>query len=224
MSKKTFIYIILFFLIPVFIIAGSIIFKDKQSSWIILCVTICAIIPFFLTFEKGKSSIKEMIIIAVMVSIGVLGRMIIPIPGFKPVTAIIIITAMYFGSEMGFITGALTAFISNFWFGQGPWTPFQMFVWGLIGFVAGMIAKQLKSSKILLIIYGAFSGVVFSLFMDIWTVLWWDNSFNFARYITAVISSSSFIFIYAISNIIFLLIFVEPIGSKLERIKNKYGF
>lgn len=121
-----------------------------------------------------------MIIVAVMVSIAVVGRILCtPLPGFKPVTAVIVITAMYFGGEMGFLTGALSAIISNFYFGQGPWTPFQMFVWGLIGLIAGIIADPLKRSKAALIFYGIISGVIFSLLMDVWTVLWWDGSFNF---------------------------------------------
>ena len=54
-------------------------------------------------------------------------------------SAIIIITAVAFGPEAGFLTGALTAFVSNFIFGQGPWTPWQMFTWGLVGFLAGIL-------------------------------------------------------------------------------------
>lgn len=64
---------------------------------------------------------------------------IIPLPNFKPCSAIIIITAVAFGPEAGFLTGALTAFVSNFIFGQGPWTPWQMFTWGLVGFLAGIL-------------------------------------------------------------------------------------
>lgn len=120
------------------------------------------------------------------------------------------------------MTGALTAAISNFYFGQGPWTPFQMFVWGVIGLLAGMAASPLKKNKVILVLYGVFSGVLFSLLMDVWTVLWADGSFNIQRYLAAVISSAEFMIVYAVSNVIFLLLFAKPIGKALERISTKY--
>ena len=111
----------------------------------------CAI-PFFLVFDKRKPQARELIPIAVMAALGVVGRTvfaIIPLPNFKPVSAIVIITAIAFGPETGFMTGALTGFVSNFIFGQGPWTPWQMFCWGMIGFIAGILENKgfFKSRK-----------------------------------------------------------------------------
>ena len=225
MTKKLLINLIVLGLIPLTVLAGAVIFKDKQYAWITLCIAVLACISFFLSFENGKTRVKEMMIIAVMVSLAVVGRIIFtPLPGFKPVTAIVVITAMYFGGEAGFLTGALSAVISDFYFGQGPWTPFQMFVWGLIGFIAGVIADPLKRSRILLGVYGIISGVLFSLLMDVWTVLWWDGSFTLTRYLAATVSAARFTVVYAVSNVIFLLLLQKPIGKKLERIKDKYGF
>jgi uncharacterized membrane protein len=130
---------------------------------------------------------------------------------------------MYFGSEFGFLTGALSALLSNFYFGQGPWTPFQMFSWGIIGLVAGLIAEPLKRNKILLIIYGVFSGAVYSLLMDIFTSLWLDGTFIPMRFLTAVATSLPIMIIYIISNVIFLLILTPLFGNKLERLRDKYG-
>lgn len=224
MTKKLLINLIVLGLIPLTVLAGAVIFKDKQYAWITLCIAVLACIPFCLSFENGKTRVKEMMIIAVMVSLAVVGRIIFtPLPGFKPVTAIVVITAMYFGGEAGFLTGALSAVISDFYFGQGPWTPFQMFVWGLIGFIAGVIADPLKRSRILLGVYGIISGVLFSLLMDVWTVLWWDGSFTLTRYLAATVSAARFTVVYAVSNVIFLLLLQKPIGKKLERIKDKYG-
>ena len=131
----------------------------------------------------------------------------------------VVITAMYFGSEAGFMTGALSALISNFYFGQGPWTPFQMFSWGILGFIAGIIARQLRENKVVLAIYGIVSGVLFSFIMDVWTVLSKEGNFNLSRYLAA---AAQFTVIYAVSNVIFLLLFAKPIGKMLERIKVKY--
>lgn len=99
-------------------------------------------IPFFLVFDRRKPQARELVPVAVMAAIAVVGRAvfaIVPLPHFKPCSAIIMITAVVFGPETGFLTGALTAFVSNFLFGQGPWTPWQMFCWGLIGFLTGLM-------------------------------------------------------------------------------------
>lgn len=221
--KKWLSYIILCLIVPAVVLGGALLFKEKQYAWISLCVTVLSCIPFFLHFEHSENDVRKLILIAVMVAISVIGRFIFaPIPGFKPVTAMVVITAMYFGGEAGFMTGALSAVISNFYFGQGPWTPFQMFSWGIVGFLAGVIADPLKKSKIVLVVYAVVSGVLYSLLMDVWTVLWADGYFNISRYAAAVISAAQFTIIYAVSNVIFLLVFSKPIGKILERIKEKY--
>lgn len=222
--KKWISYIILLIAVPVVILVGNIVFQGKQYAFISLAVIILSLIPFIMSFEHNDHTTIKLVIIAVMISISVVSRIVFSmIPGFKPVTALVIITAMYFGGECGFITGALTALISNFFFSQGIWTPFQMFTWGIIGSIAGIISKYLKSNKVLLIIYGVISAMVFSLIMDLWNVLWQDEFFNLSRYFALIISSSFFTVIYAISNVIFLFLLSKPIGSKIERIQNKYG-
>ena len=166
-----------------------------------------------------------MVVISVMTAISVLGRVIFaPIPAFKPVSAITIISALALGPEAGFLIGSLSAIISNIFFGQGPWTPFQMFTWGFIGFLAGVIFhKREKPNKILLCVVGILGGVLFSLVMDIWTTLSIDGTFLLSRYISSVVSSLPFMAVYAVSNVIFLLILTKPFLEKLNRIKIKYS-
>lgn len=211
-------------LVPLVVYLGAKIFKEKQYAWISLCVAILACVPFFIRFESRDNDVRRLVLIAVMVALSVVGRFVFaPVPGFKPVTAMVAVTAMYFGSEAGFMTGALTAVISNFYFGQGPWTPFQMFAWGIIGFVIGLIAEPLKRSTFLLVLSGIVAGVAFSLLMDVWSTLNADGTFNIMRYFSFVVSSLQFMAIYAVSNVIFLLVLSKPIGKIFERVKVKYG-
>ena len=222
--KKILSFGIILILIPLVVLSGSLLFQDKQSAWVTLCVTILACVPFFAHFEKQKNNTKKLVLISVMVALSVIGRIIFtPLPGIKPITAMVVITAIYFGGEAGFMTGALSAVISNFYIGQGPWTPFQMFNWGLIGLLAGLLSKPLKQNKIYLSLYGVFAGVIFSLFMDTWTVLWMENTFNLSRYLALVIASSGTLIAYSISNVVFLILFSFTIGKVLERIKIKYS-
>lgn len=216
--------LIILVLIPFIILVGFTVFKGKEYAFIMMAVTLLAMVPFFLSFEKGDQDSKKIIIVAIMIALSVLSRLIFAVtPGFKPVTAMVIITALYFGPEAGFMTGALTPMISNLYFAQGPWTPFQMFVWGLIGFFAGTFRGKLLKNMPLLFIYGALSGVVYSLLMDVWLVLWYEGGFNLLRYQVAVVAAVPTMIIYGGSNVAFLLLLHKPLGVKLNRLKTKYG-
>lgn len=217
-------YLILCLLVPAVVVGGAWLFADKQYAWVSLCVAILSCVPFFWRFERREADVKKLILIAVMVALSVVGRILFaPLPGFKPVTALVVITAMYFGGEAGFMTGALSAVISNFYFGQGPWTPFQMFSWGILGLLAGVLAQPLRRSRVALILYGVASGVLYSLLMDVWTVLWADGYFNLSRYLAAIASAVPVTITYALSNVAFLLLFARPIGKILERMRTKYA-
>ena len=222
--KKWLGYGILCLLIPSVVLGGALIFRDRQYAYITLCVAVLSCLPFFLHFERSANDVKRLILIAVMVALSVAGRMLFaPLQHFKPVTALVIITAMYFGSEAGFLTGALSAVLSNFYFGQGPWTPFQMFSWGMIGFFSGLSAPLLRRSRIALCIWGGIGGVLYSFLMDIWTVLWADGYFNLPRYFAAIASAVPVTAVYVVSNILFLLVLAKPIGKLLARMKTKYA-
>lgn len=224
MTKKILKYGIIIFIIPLIIFMSFALLEKRAYPLVSIVVIILSCVSFFLSFEKKNASSRYIVILAVMTALSVAGRFIFaPLPFFKPVTAMVIISAMYFGSEFGFITGALSAVLSNFYFGQGPWTPFQIFSWGIIGFVAGLLSNQLMRSKLILISFGFFAGVAYSLIMDVWTTLWADGTFNPERFIGAVISALPITAIYAVSNIIFLLILTPLLGKKIIRIKTKYG-
>ena len=210
--------------VPLIVVGGAMLFQEKHYAWISLCVSILSCLPLFICFERKDSTAKELITLAVLVAVSAAGRFAFAwVPGFKPVTAITVIAAMYLGREAGFVVGALSAVVSNFYFGQGPWTPFQMFAWGFLGFLAGGLAQPLKRQKIWMCLYGVLAGVLFSLIMDVWSTLWADGGFNLSRYLAACISALPFTIEYAVSNVIFLLLLTKPIGEKLERIKRKYG-
>ncbi len=212
-------------LIPLMIFMGIKLFADRKYNIISIIIAFLACIPFFIGFEKGKTGARELVVIAVMTAISVVGRLLFaPIPGFKPVTAVVIITAIAYGMQAGFVTGALSAIVSNIFFGQGPWTPFQMFVWGFLGLLAGLIFKRgQKPNAVFLILIGMIGGVAFSVMMDIWSVLNIDGMWNWSRYLALLVSSLPFMAIYAVSNVVFLLLLTKPFLQKLNRVKDKYG-
>lgn len=206
--------------IPLCVLLGATVFSDKGYAYVTLLVTMLSLLLFIAGFEKKRTGTRRLILVAVMVALSVAGRFL---PLFKPITALTVLTAMYLGSEAGFLTGALSAVISNFYFGQGPWTPFQMMSWGLIGFTAGLLAQPLKRHKCFLLCYGVIVGVAYSFIMDIWTVLWYNGTFQWTLYTGALLSAIPYTCVYALSNVLFLLLFAKPFGQKMERIQVKYG-
>ena len=214
-------------LIVITILAIFAIIFLKNDNYMIVSVLAAFIscIPFFTSFEKNVNTSREIVIIAVMVALAVAGRFVFAlIPHFKPVTALVIITGMYFGVDAGFMTGSLTALISNMQYGQGPWTVFQMAVWGFIGFGAGILnLKGLLKNRFVLILYSAVAGVVYSLIMDIYTTISTESVFIVEKYLSYVLFSLPVMLEYIISNIVFMLVLEKPIGKKLLRIKTKYG-
>jgi len=213
-------YTVPFVLIPAVITLGAYMFREKFYSFISAAVLILAFVLFASGFEKRNIGTRRLIVIAIMVALSVAGRFI---PFFKPITALTIITAIYLGGEAGFLCGSLSALISNFYFGQGPWTPFQMFSWGIIGLFAGILSGQLRKNRWLLILYGIISGVIFSLVMDIWSVVWYNSTFSLELFLSSVLTALPFTVLYSVSNVIFLCVFEKPFGEKLVRVKKKYG-
>lgn len=217
--------ILLFLVIPGSIVIGIAFLGDRKYYAISLIIACSVCLIYMLSFEEKKISTRRIVLLSIMVALCSLGRFLfIMIPGFKPVTAIVVLTGIYFGSEAGLVTGAMAALISNIIFGQGPWTPFQMIAWGSIGFIAG--SRRLNAflkSRVGMVIYGILSGIGYSLIMDVWSTLAIDGTFLFSRFVVKVGTSLPFMVIYAVSNVVFLLLLRKPMGEKLERIHRIYN-
>ena len=204
--------------IPAAALAGSMIVDDHLL--VSFGVALLSLLYFITGFERKTTGTRRMVIVAVMTALCIAGRFI---PFFKPVTAITVIAAVYLGRESGFLVGAMAALLSNFYFGQGPWTAFQMLSWGLIGWFAGLFADPLKRHRALLLLYGVLSGIAYSLLMDVWTVMSFHGQFTLPLYLAAAATSMPHMLLYAVSNFLFLWWMAKPFGDKLERIRIKYG-
>lgn len=213
-------YAIPFGLIPALVAVSAFLFEGQRYLIISLGIAVLALLLFMTGFERKNIGSRRMVITAIMTALAVFGRFI---PLFKPITAICVMTAVYLGAEAGFFCGSLSVLISNIFFGQGPWTPFQMLGFGLIGLFAGYLSRVLMKSRVLLLLYGVIAGVGYSFVMDIWTVLWYAGDFDWSLYGAALVSAVPFTLLYAVSNVIFLLVLQKPVGNKLKRVKIKYG-
>lgn len=125
--------------VPFIIFISTILDNGKLFMISSLAVVVCCMAPFFMVFEKRKPKAREIVLVAMMSAITVACHMFfhITVP-IQIGTAMVIIAGISMGPEAGFLVGALSRFVCNFYMGQGPWTPWQMFCWGLLGFLAGL--------------------------------------------------------------------------------------
>ncbi|MGI6217659.1 MAG: ECF transporter S component [Coriobacteriales bacterium] len=226
-TKRTVVSIfIIVIAIPVTIALG-LMFGDRNYYITSVLIIIYTLIPFFLVFEHRKPQARELVIIAVMTAIAVVSRVIfIWFPGFSPLIGIVIITGMSLGAESGFLTGALAAFVSNFIFGQGPWTPWQMFAYGIGGFIAGLLYRKgiLSKKRLPLCIYG---GVIVMCFigplLDTCTLFMAQSVITWEAAATIYLAGIPYNAIHATAVVLTLAFAANPLFEKLDRVKTKYG-
>lgn len=228
LSKRTIasMFLILI-LIPVTIWIGITLFDDRKYFVISPAIAVYCMLPFFLIFEGRKPQARELLTIAVLVAIAVAGRAaFFMVPSFKPVVAVTIISAVCFGAESGFLVGALSMLSSNMLFGQGPWTPWQMFAAGIIGFLAGILFQKgwLKARKISLCIYGFLATVfIYGGIMNPASLVMTSYAITKRNLLAIYMSGLPVDLVHASATVIFLWIASKPMIEKLERIKVKYG-
>lgn len=219
--------IFILLIIPVTILAGVFLLNDRKYYFISLLIISYTILPFIMVFESRKPKAREIIVISVLAAIAVAGRAaFFMLPQFKPVVAVVIISGVCFGAESGFLVGAVTGFVSNFFFGQGPWTPWQMFCFGIIGFLAGILYKKgiLKKTRLPLCVYGGLSTfIIYGGIINIGSLLMFTSQFSLKALLATYASGFWFDIVHAASTVFFLSVISQPMIEKLDRIKIKYG-
>ena len=230
-GKRTVVSIVaVLVLIPATIWFGVARLGDKKYFFISLLVLLEAMLPFFVSFEDRKPKVRDIVTLAVMCALAVTGRTaFFMLPNFTPVMAIVIIAGVAFGCEGGFITGAMTMFVSNFIMGQGPWTPWQMFAMGLVGFLSGLFfagssVRTRNMTKLGLCIFGALMCiVVYGGIMNPASVIMWQPNINFSMIMASYVTGFPFDLAQATATVIALWLVARPFLEKLDRVRIKFG-
>ena len=213
--------------IPLTIYVGTHFLGDRKYYFIALLIVLETMLPFALVFENRKPQARELVVIAVLCAIAAAGRAaFFMLPQFTPVIALVIISGIAFGAESGFIVGALTMLVSNFLFGQGPWTPLQMFAMGVIGFLSGLLFQKglIKRKPVQLAVFGALATIiVYGGILNPWFVLAYQTPPTWEMLLVAYLQGIPFDLVHAGATAVFMLIFSRPMLEKLDRIKVKYG-
>ena len=228
LSKRTIIAaMLILIIIPATILFGVFVLEDRKYYFISMLIILYTMLPFLMVFEGRKPQARELVLISVLVAIAVAGRSaFFMLPQFKPVVAIVIIAGVCLGAETGFLVGALTGFVSNFFFGQGPWTVWQMFCFGIIGFLAGILFQKglLKKNKRELCIFGGLATFfIYGGIVNIGSLLMGTGQINSTNLVMLYLSAFWFDLIHATATVFFLWVIANPMIEKIDRVKIKYG-
>lgn len=196
-------------------------------------VIIYALVPFFAAFEHSRPKAHDVVVVAVMCALAVVARAaFFWLPYFTPVTGVIIISAIALGAVPGFMVGAVTLFVSNFLFAQGPWTPWQMFAYGLTGFVFGLLAQHGKIPRANLTLraktglaVGGFAFVVCITgpLLDTSSVFMMLSQITPEGVLAVYASGLPVNLIHGFATALTLFLLANPLLGQLDRIRTKYG-
>ena len=213
--------------IPLTIFVGYFYFGDRKYYLISLLILLETMLPFFLVFEGRKPQARELILLAVLCGLGVAARAAFyMLPNFKPVTALVILAAVALGAESGFLVGSMTMLLSNVFMQQGPWTPYQMFAMGIIGFLAGFLFQKglLRRDRLSLSIFGFLSALlIYGGIMNPAAMLLYQPTPSWKLLVAYFVQGVPVDLVHAISTFLFLWLLSDSMLEKLDRVKTKYG-
>lgn len=237
---------------PAILVVCALVNAD-QTALLSLVVVLASLGVFFATYESSSPRLRDIMPTVVLAALAAAGRILFaPIPDFKPVSAIAIIAGVVFGRKSGFMVGALAALASNFFFGQGPWTPWQMYAWGLVGYGAGLLAaipvrasnrasesglaecgedrsprKQslIERHAVIIYIYGFVSCLMYGFILNAWSILsfYHAQASGLVGIFLVYATALPFDVTHGVATVVFLAALYAPWRRKLKRIKSKYG-
>ena len=193
-------------------------------SWIVASfgVLALALALGFAWYERSRPSAGTLALVATLAALAVVGRIAFaPFPNVKPTTDIVLLAGYALGGAPGFVVGAVTALTSNLFFGQGPWTPWQMGAWGLCGLLGAGLAvlSRRRLRRVPLALCCGAAGLIFGAIMDFSTWVTFTGQHTFNQYLAISGVSLSFNLAHAIGNVVFCLAFGPALVRSLERFR-----
>ena len=226
MKKSNIALITVFFVfIPLTLFFGT---KLPGRGYFITCLLIFAelLVPFFMTFGRNKPRLCEIMTLLVMCVLAILGRVLIPIPHFKAAYALIMLAGIALGPEYGFIVGAVTAFVGDFFYGIGAYMPFQMTAYGAGGMLAGFVFMNNKSGRKpwIMAVIGFFTVIVWiGPLLDTAHLFVMMPDLSIKSLISSLASGFPVNVMQGICTALIMLFLGKPLLEKLERVRVKYG-
>lgn len=216
---------LLYFLAVPAALAACIYWQIEQTALLSTVIVLASLVPFFVRFERARPRPRDFMPVVVLTALSVTGRLLFAaLPNFKPVSAIVILAGLCFGKHSGFLTGALSALVSNLFFGQGPWTPWQMYAWGLMGYAAGALGRTKLGEKPWAVLsYGAVASFGYGFLLNTWYLFSFLQPVSWPVAAAAYGAGAVFDISHALSTVAFLSLTLWPWRKQLTRIRQKYG-
>ncbi len=228
LTKRTLIAALMILVtIPLTIWLGIQHFGDRKYYFISLLIILETMLPFFMVFEGRRPKARELVTVSALCALAVAGRAaFFMLPQFKPVVAVVIISGICLGGETGFLVGAMTGFVSNFFFGQGPWTPWQMFAFGIIGFISGILFGRglFRRNRAVLALFGFLATfILYGGIMNVSYVFQAQAHPTWEMFAASFLTGFPFDMMHSISTALFLWFISGAMIEKIERVIVKYG-
>lgn len=208
---------------PLTVFVGSVYLDNRKYFFISLLVMVELMIPAYAFYEAKKPKAIEIVVLATLTALTVTGRVLFyMLPTIKPVIALVMLSGLAFGPLSGMMVGASSMLLSNIFFRQGPWTPWQMFTFALIGLLSGFMGRneKIKNNLPLVCAAGVFMTlVIFGGIMNPASVIMYEPDFNGNMILTAYATGFPYDLISAAFTAVFLFVGTKPMLKKCERVK-----
>jgi len=178
---------------------------------------------FMVEYESANISSKEVALVGIMAAIISVARIpFAPLPNIQPCTFLIIATGLVFGPLSGLMCGTLTAGVSNMFLGQGPWTPWQMVAWGVVGMIAGYIGRRYPDLSLrAIVILGVLGSLFYGLIMDMssWIIFY---NLDPAKLVMVLVVGVPFNIAHALGTVVFTFVLGKPVLFYLRRFQRRF--
>ena len=215
-------------IIPATLVLSARYINSGKFLFVSVLVLFETLLPFYLSFERRRATAREAAMIAVLTAAAVAGRAAFyMLPQFKPVLAVVILAGCGFGAEAGFIVGSMSMLISNSLFGQGPWTPWQMYSMGLCGLIAGLVfsGKHAKVSRGGIAISGLILAVcVYGAIVNPSTLFIMRTEINKTTLTTVYTAGFPLDLIHGVATMLFVYALAPGFMERAQRLRTKYFF
>jgi energy-coupling factor transport system substrate-specific component len=189
-------------------------------------IVLLAIIVFYFWARKAAVSSKEIALLAALTAIAALGRVpFAALPSIQPTTFMVMLSACVFGPQAGFMVGASAALVSNFFLGQGPWTPWQMIGWGLVGAgTAYWYRLQAGKKPLGLALLGLAWGYIFGWVQNLGFWIAFVYPLTLPSFLAAYVASFVFDSLHAACNFCLCLFLSTPVLKILQEYQERMNY
>lgn len=178
----------------------------------------------FVWYERSRPTSQVVALVAALAALAIAGRIAFAaFPNVKPTTDIVILAGYALGPAPGFAVGALTALVSNFWFGQGPWTPWQMAGWGLCGILGAALAVvRPRAGRFTLAAVCALAGVAYGALLNFSLMATYGGDLSLQRFLALESRAIPFDAAHAIGNATLAFVAGPAMVRMLARFRQRF--